>query len=521
MAEIGVDNNAFCNQNTIISVKFGEKCTFVGDSAFKSCKSLTKINDDNIIESIGTNAFSGTNIDSVTFNKLTKLYPNAFKGCSNLNNINIPLCESFPSGVFEGCENITDITIPQSSDIITIDECAFKNCTNLKNVYITETQTKINNSAFYECLSLSNIDLSNCIEIDSYAFYGCESLDTLNLNECKTLGDHAFENCSNLKQISLYSCESIGAKAFVDCNNLTKVYIKNPTYIFCSLSDQFAFCKVDSDTGEYVPNENILFYIDLDVIENYKNDENWGIYKDNMVPLVRNNQLLYKSDRNELNNINDGIINLIDEEKCIYNDTTKIGCIQFNEKVTSLSKLFKDPSHITSVDIPSECKIIDKNAFEGYTNLTDIMLPNTITEICEYAFKDCKSLTSFTIPSSVTKLSEGIFAGCENIESFYGKYSSNEYRNCVVVFNKTLISVAPKNDFGGVTGGQIHHISAMSQKINILGKHCFHGCKKMRRVDIPTTVMKINDNAFEGCENLCEMRIYGKINSFGKNIFFW
>lgn len=481
MSKIGVDNNAFIEQNTIISVKFGENCTFVGNNAFENCKSLTEINDDNIIESIGTNAFSGNNIESVTFNKLTELYPNAFKGCSNLNNINIPLCKNFPSGVFEGCENLTNITFSQSSDVITIGNYAFKDCTNL-----------------------SNIDLS----------------------KCKTIGDHAFDNCSSIKQITLSSCENIGVKAFVDCNNLTKVYIKNPTDIFCSLSDQFAFCKLDSNSGEYVPNENILFYINSDIIDDYKNDDNWGIYVDYMIPLVGNNQLLYKSEYNELynssesdevDNIYENIISLIDIDNCKFDEKTKIGCIQFNDSVTTLSQIFKDPSRIISVDIPSECEIINENTFEGYTNLTDILLPNTLTEICEYAFKDCKSLTSFTIPSSVTKLGEGIFAGCENIENFYGIYS-NVYKNRVVVYKETLISVAPKNDLD-VTGGQIHHISEMSPKIKNLGKHCFHGCKKMRRLDIPKDVININDNAFEGCENLCEMRIYGKINYLGKNIF--
>ena len=205
-------------------------------------------------------------------------------------------------------------------------------------------------------------------------------------------------------------------------------------------------------------------------------------------------------------------------EKHTYNTKKGEGFIQFKEKITALHKIFEDPTHITSIDIPSECESIEDYAFEGYTSLTNIKLSNTLTRIGEYAFKNCKSFTSFKIPQTVTELGEGIFAGCENIEKFEGKFVT--YNNKAIVYNKKLIAVVPIDN--GVLGGSIYDIYRINGTILYLGKSCFSGCKKLRRVNINANILNVGDNAFEGCENLRDVHFYNnglRIQNIDGNLF--
>ena len=67
MAKKGVVANAFKNNSSITSVKFGKDCGFVEEFAFTACSSLNEINVDNVIETINKNTFANTNLYSATF----------------------------------------------------------------------------------------------------------------------------------------------------------------------------------------------------------------------------------------------------------------------------------------------------------------------------------------------------------------------------------------------------------------------------------------------------------------------
>lgn len=477
-----MSGNAFNKQSTITSVSFGKDCSYVGKRAFESCTSLMTINIDNVIETIGEMAFSNTNLKSVTFNKLTELGSSAFKECKNLNSISIPNCYKIP------------------------------------------------NSAFSSCEKLNNIDLYNCIEIGNNAFQGCVGLNTLELNECKTIGELAFNDCKNISEVTLNACESIGTDAFLNCPNLTKVYINDISDSGDSDSDDVEICKLsnpeaffinvsETDTPKYEINPNLFFYVKPNVIDKYKADTNWESYKSQMVSAVDYNQILYTYSVEgdiELPAITTTYKDAI--EKHTYDKESKTGFIQFKERITALHKIFEDPTHITSIDIPSECESIEDYAFEGYTNLTNIKFSNTLTRIGEYAFKNCKSFTSFKIPQTVTELGEGIFAGCENMENFEGKFTT--YNNKAIVYDRKLIAVVPIDN--GVLGGSIYDTYAINSNISYLGKSCFSGCKKLRRININANIISIGDNAFEGCENLRDVHLYNnglRIQNIDGNVF--
>ena len=512
----GVKNNAFLNNTNITSVEFGGDCSYVGNSAFRGCTSLKEINADNKLTEVKKYAFANTNLRSVTFNNLKTIEPHAFEDCVELSSITIQRCNTIGSSAFKGCKNLNTVN----------------------NKKFTITPTVIYDEAFKGCKNLNNISLEYCNDIKTMAFQNCIGLTKISLNGCINIGSSAFKGCENLSQISLSVCSNIYEDAFVNCTNLTRVYIPN-TSIFAELKDRYAFCK-KTENEEYIPkleneecilksNEhfNTYFYISPEMINQYKEknyngiSNYWYYYKNYMITTAKKNQIIYKSkdkEIEELCNFNSDIA--IDVNEHNYYTDQDFGLITFKDTIEKLDfDLFTDDSKddITSIDIPPECTEIGEKMFEGYINLTNVtILTDSLLYISDFAFKDCKSLTSFTIPDSVIGLGEGIFAGCENLKRFEGNYT--KYDNKAIVYNGILISVVPIDD--STTEGRFYNISDIGENIQILGKSCFQGCKKLRRVNIPSNIEKIHDNAFDGCVNLCEVHFEGTTPpTLGKNVF--
>lgn len=528
MALKGIGDNAFMNQSTILSVKFGSQCTNVGENAFRGCVSLSEINGDNVIETIGSSAFAVAALSSATFNKLSYLYQYAFKNCSYLEYISISNCNTIQTGTFQNCVSLSDVNI---KNVLSIGEDAFAKCTALSNIDIPNcgdigknafkecsNLTYVNNgfvtvgvSAFYNCSKLKDIYLDRCVDIKNGAFENCTSLNKLNLAQCINIGKSAFKGCTNITQVSLSVCEKIGVSAFANCSKLNRVYIYNQPNTFCKLGGSYVFCEHDGDNCSI--NNNITFFFRPDVIESYKEDEYWSHYIDNMIMMVDEKQIVYTTNNNSIIEVDENIADQIVKNEYY----TNYGLMEFKDKITSLNqKIFKGSTTLTSIDVPSGCKTIGESEFEDCVNLNSITLSNALNRIDDYAFKNCESFTSFTIPQSVTTLGEGIFAGCKNIEKFEGKFV--KYNNKAVVYNNKLICVLPKDN--GPTEGRIHKISDIDTNIRHLGKFCFYGCDKMRRIDLPSNIDTIGEGAFNGCINLYEIHFKGGVQpSLGINAF--
>lgn len=172
--------------------------------------------------------------ETVTYdNKIydvTDIGNSAFRECTGLTSIQISnKITNIDDYAFYGCSGLTYITIPCS--VTNIGIYAFASCSCLKSIQIPDGIPNINNGTFRECTNLTHITMpDNITSMGYYTFYGCTGLTSITIpNSVTSVGYYTFYGCSGLTSITIpKNITAIGQKAFIGCTALTTVNSLNP-----------------------------------------------------------------------------------------------------------------------------------------------------------------------------------------------------------------------------------------------------------------------------------------------------
>jgi len=150
----------FRENKSIESVIIPDGVTSVGDWAFSGCTSLKDVSIANSVDYVGKRAFSS---------------------CRSLSDINLPEgLNSIEEYLFYNCENLENITIPES--VTSVGKWAFA-CNKINEIVIPDNVTTIEERAFSQCHDLKKVTLCAGINLpDQSAFYECNSLTDLYYN---------------------------------------------------------------------------------------------------------------------------------------------------------------------------------------------------------------------------------------------------------------------------------------------------------------------------------------------------
>jgi hypothetical protein len=399
--------------------------------------------------SVSSNAFGGTSsspnttVTDVTFaaeSQLVSIANYAFYNCSNLiTDITLPASvTSVGNYAFYGCGSLAGIEIP--AGVTTIGSSVFYNCDSLASIEIPAGVTSIGSSAFYGCGSLANIAIpANVTSIGESAFYNCNSLASINIPAGVTsIGNSVFYNCGSLTSINIPAgVTSIGSSAFSGCGSLTGIEI--PAGVTSIGSNPFGNCAnltgitVDADNSNYASQDGILY----------------------------------------------------------------------NKAKTTLIQV---PGGISG----------------------SITIPTGVTSIGSSAFSGCASLTGITIPENVTSIGSNAFGGCTNLRNIIidtDKITNAYSDNWGARFPANNLSVTFKKSPGNYA---FYSSSANSTKltsvtiaegVTSIGSNAFEGCTGLTSVTIPESVTSIGNSAFSGCAGLTGITIPENVTSIGDNAF--
>ncbi len=280
-----IGDYAFWNCRSLTDIVIPDGVTSIGKCAFEGCSALSSVVIPDSVSCIGFGAFENcSSLHSVVIpNSVTSIGDYAFWNCRSLTDIVIPDgVTSIGDAAFEDCSSLSSVVIPESvvnlngnpfcrwdgelkclspyfiydnkvlfdkdkskiiafrdknttsyvipESVTRIGESAFKHCSSLSSIVIPNGVTRIGDWAFRGCSSLKSLVIPNSVtSIGNYAFYGCSSLRNLVIPDSVTsIGDRAFEGCSSLHSVVLpNSVTSIGDGAFYGCSSLSSIVIPN------------------------------------------------------------------------------------------------------------------------------------------------------------------------------------------------------------------------------------------------------------------------------------------------------
>lgn len=167
--------------------------------------------------------------------------------------------------------------------------------------------------------------------------------------------------------------------------------------------------------------------------------------------------------------------------------------------------------HDSKVVVPEGIKAIGPCAFWDNQSIEEVVLPNSLISLGGDTFYNCKNLKKIVIPSKVEEIANNPFAGCPLLS--LENHSKNFKLIDGVLFDKkkTLLiyySISKKNDKYKIPHG-----------VSVIGKHSFFLADNLREVIIPSSVRKLENNPFSGCNKLEVINKSSYINIINKVIY--
>lgn len=338
---------------------------------------IKKIMVNNGITSIGTDAFSYSNVEELKLaDTVTNIKSGAFYACNNLTS----LClhdgvERIGRSAFSG-GNINEITIPSSVQVV--ESYAFGSNRNLINIFVDE-------------------DNQNYCDIDGVLF----SKNKMLLCEYPMGREGKYDVPDGTV--------SIGEGAFRYAVKLTD--IKIPGSVVEISSDAFSFCEGLSTIkiGENVSYIGDGFAEGSNKLNNILVDENNKNYCDI-------NGVLYNEEKTNL---------------CMY-PAGREGGYEIPNGVNTINRSAFNSCKISNIIFPSSLNTICEYAFRSCENFTEIIIPQSVRIIGKAAFEYCRELKKITISNPYAYLESDVFDFCNNelvifchIDSDVMKYAIN------------------------------------------------------------------------------------------------
>ena len=190
----------------------------IGVSAFQNNKTLKSVIIDDGTKYIGELAFASSNVENVSFPKTLVNIGHGTFYATKLKKIDLSNVKKLVLGnsVFRDCAELTEVKLSNSIEVISAE--SFSGCVKLTTINMPNSLKDISGQAFKGCVGLTNIDLSS----------------NTNLS---VLSGKAFEGCTNLKLVKLLSNISIiGADVFKGTKDVVvKIIFTNKNDIITSM----------------------------------------------------------------------------------------------------------------------------------------------------------------------------------------------------------------------------------------------------------------------------------------------
>lgn len=526
--------NAFSGNTYVTEIKLPETITHINSRAFEGCTNLKTITIPKDLVYLGYKVFSGTGltftdegnsrylvdkegnyylVDLISdnteitefyINKNTKIissYLSTEKGgdWKNIKNVLLNLKKI-------GCNPSDTVGVEEKKDLYIGDFsfCGVSDLTDISDLYKYFNIKYIGEGAFMNT-GISTIelpeglDLSRSMNVFSRSAENLLVVDEISINSKLPVGtytDGLFRGYEFTK-VTLNESAELAFGCLSNCT-IDDLYVKKTKLIDGFLGNSVFFrCNV----------KNITFS---------GSDETHHLQKLGKFLFYENSTLetvIFNSD-----NCND--LTVIDEG-AFYN-CRKLTTVYFPGNIERIeNKAFYGCSSLVDINkiddddtnyLPQNLKYIGEECFKNCSSLENITIPAGINEIGDLAFSGCSSLTEISIPEGVIKIPRGCFENCSSLTKIYIpdtviEIEGDAFKGCT---NLTDIYVS-----GEVTWYNINFKNEYSNPIGEKSSLYING-KLITSVEIPSTVIKVNNFLFNKYKKLTSLTLHNNIISIGE-----
>lgn len=304
------------------------------------------------------------------------------------------------------------------------------------------------------------------ISIDADAFYG-----------------------SKIKEIYIpSSVTSVGEQAFAYCNRLEKV----------NVSDISSFASIEFSSAE----SNPLYYAHTLIVDGEEineadiNAKSIGSYA------FAGCESLSDININGAERIGKGA----------FYECTSLAGISISDTVEYIgAAAFSGCTSLTGVNIPDSVSEMSHSVFSGCSSLNNVEISVALSSIPDRAFFECSSLENITLPADTLTIGASAFASCSSLKSIdipkkVTEILDSAFFNCASLTNIKINEDSKLRSIGKSAFRGCYSLTDVSFEnatlLNLIDDSAFQFCSDLVNIAIPSSLRKLGDHAFSGCDNL-------------------
>lgn len=365
-------------------------------------------------------------VNSTSYPVIT-IEDSAFYNCSNLVTVDLPASiTAIGSEAFSGCVRLTTVQIP--AGVSTIGSLAFADCSALTSFTVDAGNSvySARDGMLFRGTVLVQYPLgrsgactvpAGTTEIGDYAFCRAMKLQSVSLPDTVTvIGEMAFSECDALQTANVGSgLKSLGQRAFEACSRLTAIALP------ASMEDIDFDCfeAADALTSIQVAEGCERFFDDSGVLYGYGFPGEKTISRDTLVLYA------YPAGSSRTSyTVLSGAKAILSSAFWHARTLTDVG---LPDSLTEIQFGAFTGSGLTSITLPDTVTGLGENVFQTCYSLAEVSLGKGVTELAKGLFYHCDSLTVFTIPKQVTSIADDAFDSCANLEAYVVEEGSETY----------------------------------------------------------------------------------------------
>ncbi len=479
--------------------------TAIGANAFEYCSSLSSVNFRNNAKClrIGTRAFGDcTRLTEIGLNGLTELGASAFLNCTALENVTFgsgSTLETVGGTPFSGCTALTTFTVSRTNRALAVREVT-KNGTTFCLLYNRDYSRLIfapeSYAASYDFTDGNGNTVAQ-IGNSAYANVKAESGTLVIPEGVKSIGDNAFYRNDFSVVVLPASLEYIGVSAFSYCEKLTRVVFLGNNL---KTIDNFAFYN-DKALEEVALPDGL---------------ESLGVSAFRFCTSLKSVSLP---------------ASLVKLDNFVFANDTGLKEVVFERgsQLREIGRSCFSESAVTSIELPSNLKVLGESAFSYCYNLTEITIPGSLEVWNAFTFSFCRGLKTVTIEEGVEYIGSYAFA-------FVAPNSTTVYFNQVLETVNMPSSLRAVYPYAFIACSKLKNISfenveyvfngafratnfteLVLPKALFVAADAFRGMPLLERVEMPNVEI-VDSYALAECDALTDVSM-AKVSQLGNYVF--